>query len=631
MISAKIKKYISPTAFFPSFVPIILLNTLISLVISFSLLRYGNQHGGLYSLLIGSVSFVAHYFLLNLAVGILSYVPSMILSEKVVIFLRTSLFLLFQIILVIDTKIYSIFHFHINSLVWNVITTEGAADSVTLGKTTIVAFLGWFLLILFAEIIINRYFGFRYGKKGNRTTRAFIRTSKALFIAGLCLIIVDKAMYAYADLVNNTEITKNGKLYPLYQPLTIKKFASQFLNIEVNRELNFRVSNKSSMINYPKKELVFDASKDKKYNVIVIVIEGLRFDMLDRETMPNTWAFGHENMIFKNHYSGGNGSRFGVFSLLYGINGTYWHSFLAHRVPPLLIDTFIDKGYDIKILSSTLLTFPEFRKTAFIKVPEHIEDDFTIIATPGRDRLITEKITDHIMTAGKSKRPFFTFLFYNSSHQPYRYPKEFEKFLPVSDEEINYFTDTKMDKAFMLKNRYKNAVYYNDYLIGKIITSLKQNGLLDKTIVLVTGDHGEEFYENGYFGHTASFDDYQIKTLFVLSYPGVKHRIVERLTSHCDLVPTLMESLGCVSPEGHYSQGFTLLSGEQHPYVITSSWYKAAIIDDRYKIIYSTQMLGSFEVYKADDYTLLKNTGTVIRRKRSHLLDASLKMSEFYR
>ncbi len=127
-------------------------------------------------------------------------------------------------------------------------------------------------------------------------------------------------------------------------------------------------------LRYPLKELAFDPSRNRNYNVIVIALEGVRFDNLNRDIMPNTWSFGQQNIVYNNHYSGGNGTRFGLFSLFYGINGTYWHNFLAQRRSPLLIDSLIDRGYDFKILSSTRLTFPEFRKTAFIRIPEYIED-----------------------------------------------------------------------------------------------------------------------------------------------------------------------------------------------------------------------------------------------------------------
>ena len=631
MIPDKIKRTISSQYFYTNLIPIVLLNTVISMIISFSLLNINNQQGNAYTFF-SIITFVAHYFLLNLLVGLLAYCFSVVLNKKTATILMIFLFSLLQLILLFDTRIYTIFHYHINPLVLNVITTEGVSDSVIIGKGTIAVFSLILAGILCAEIIIHLYFS---NINKNPERKSFLMTkniSKVIFWTGLLLIGADKAIYAYGDIVNNTAITQNAKLFPLYQPLTIKRFISKVLHIKVDRELNFKVSTKDTTLNYPQKPLRFNPSAGKKFNIIIIVVDGLRFDMLSKDIMPNTWEFGQRNIIFKNHYSGGNGTRFGIFSLLYGIDGTYWHNFLARRVSPVLIDVLGDNGYEFKILSSTHLTFPEFRKTAFIRIPDSIEDSFVNTDTDEKDRIITEKFIKYISNP-EDKKPFFAFIFYDSSHQPYYYPEGFEKFQPVSDHEINYFKDIGKDNIFILKNRYKNAIFYNDYLIGNIIASLKKNNLFDNSIVVITGDHGEEFYENGYFGHTSSFDDYQVKTVFVLHYPGVELFSTERITSHSDLVPTLIESLGCISPPEDYSHGFSLLNKTRHTYITSSNWDSSAIIDDEYKIIFSTEMynIGSLEVRRKNDYSLVGNQKDVIKQKKNILLGTALKMSEFYR
>ena len=601
------------------------------MVISFPLLVQGTTKITLFVLAVNLISFISHYFLLNFIAGIIVFLLSGILYQRVILFLKILLFFLLQTLLLVDTKIYSLFHYHINSLVWNVLTTEGVSDSVILGKETIRIFSVWLSIIFSAEVIIHIYLAGLYKKIKPENLSFFLKTARVIFAVCLSLIIFDKGIYAYGDLFNMTDITKNAKLYPLYQPFTIKRLAADILHIKVNRELDFKVSASNTSLTYPLKELFFDPSKNSNYNIIVVALEGLRFDNLSRDIMPNTWSFGQQNIVYNNHYSGGNGTRFGLFSLFYGINGTYWHNFLAQRRSPLLIDSLIDRGYDFKILSSTRLTFPEFRKTAFIRIPEYIEDTVSSGDAPERDRIITDKLIDHI-SSGKMQKPFFAFLFYNSSHQPYLYPKEFEKFLPVNKSEINYFKDTDKENISRLKNRYMNAVLYDDFLIGKIISSLKKSGLLDKTIVLITGDHGEEFYENGFLGHTSSFDDYQTKTVFVLHYPGIKNQTINRITSHLDLVPTLMESIGCTSPAGDYSQGISLIGNSGHEYINVANWDNAAVVDNELKIVYSTELynIGRFEVHRKADYSLIDNAGQLLRQKKGFLLDVLKKMSEFY-
>ena len=395
MIPEKLRKYFSPEPFYQTMVPVIFANAIISMIISFPLLETGI--GTSSPNLLGIIPFVAHYFLLNLTAGLFVYCLSALPFRKLIIPLSAFLFFCLQTVLLIDMKIFTMFHYHINALVLNLLTTEGVSDSLILGKGTLLTFAGLLLSLFLIEILIHVSVRKISRKLGQGGKGSLLRnTSKAIFFAGLLLIALDKGMYAYADLVNDTAITRNAKLYPLYQPLTIKRFMKTVFHLELNREQGFKVRTAHKGINYPKEKLRFDPAKDKKYNIIILAVEGLRFDMLDKDIMPNVWAFGQENSIYENHYSGGNGSRFGIFSLLYGIQGSYWHNFLAMRISPVLIDTLIDQGYDFRILSSTALTFPEFRKTAFIRLADSIEDTFPTRDMTVRDMTITERLTDYL-------------------------------------------------------------------------------------------------------------------------------------------------------------------------------------------------------------------------------------------
>jgi membrane-anchored protein YejM (alkaline phosphatase superfamily) len=118
-----------------------------------------------------------------------------------------------------------------------------------------------------------------------------------------------------------------------------------------------------------------------------------------------------------------------------------------------------------------------------------------------------------------------------------------------------------------------------------------------------------------------------------MHYPGIGHRVVRRISSHHDLVPTLMESLGCVSPPGEYSQGFSLLREENHSYITAANWDTAAMIDSEVKIVYSTEMynMGSFTVHKKEDYAVISDPGQVLKQKNAQLRDVLVRMSEFYK
>ena len=103
---------------------------------------------------------------------------------------------------------------------------------------------------------------------------------------------------------------------------------------------------------------------------------------------------------------------------------------------------------------------------------------------------------------------------------------------------------------------------YADQLIAELLDTLRTSALAGNTVVIVAGDHGEEFNDLGlnYWGHNGNFSEYQTHTPFVIYWPGATPRIVEGITSHQDLAPTLMRRvLGCRNDIADYSTGVDLL------------------------------------------------------------------------
>src|SRR5690606_16912864 len=86
-------------------------------------------------------------------------------------------------------------------------------------------------------------------------------------------------------------------------------------------------------------------------------------------------------------------------------------------------------------------------------------------------------------------------IFWDSTHFDYNWPKNWTpKFTPFA-KEFAYFKAFYSKKHIeLIKNRYRNAVHYIDFLFGKFWEHLPRK---EEAIVIVTGDHGEEFFEHG--------------------------------------------------------------------------------------------------------------------------------------
>ena len=87
-------------------------------------------------------------------------------------------------------------------------------------------------------------------------------------------------------------------------------------------------------------------------------------------------------------------------------------------------------------------------------------------------------------------------------------------------------------------------MYHSDRVLGDMLDALRARGLLENTLVIVTGDHGEELWEHGFFGHTSNFTDVQVRVPFVMLGAGFEPGQENEPTSHLDVVPTLLEMLG---------------------------------------------------------------------------------------
>jgi membrane-anchored protein YejM (alkaline phosphatase superfamily) len=285
-------------------------------------------------------------------------------------------------------------------------------------------------------------------------------------------------------------------------------------------------------------------------------------------------------------------------------------------------------GYDFKILSSSKLTNPEFRKTAFVKLPQYINDTLPGTNAEEKDPELAKAFITWLDERDKEK-PFYAFLYFDAPHGPYSYPDQFEKFKP-SNKSPNYVTTGRKD-AVPLFNSYKNAVFFDDFLTGKILNALRKHGLMTDTIILITGDHGEEFFEVGNWGHTSDFSKYQARVSCVLYIPGYPHQEITYPTSHLDVAPTFLKMLGYSTPVEKYSQGQDLFTPGGNAHVMVSGWSDCAIIDPQNTIVLPTETYnaGSSEVRTTDTYQLVPDENAVFEKKQDTIMAVMKKMGVF--
>jgi uncharacterized protein len=480
-----------------------------------------------------------------------------------------------QLCLFMDRTLFQLYGFHLNGFVWNLVTTRGGIESMGSGNDTFAA-VGAIAAGFVALQACLWWLGGRLAlPPAVRSRRALVAVCAAALVLGLG----ERAGYAVAYAVHRNSVLEVADAIPLYLP-TRARTVTRALGIAAPEDI-VSLEASRAVIDYPLRPL--ERVPHKPLNVVWLVAESLRADALDPEVMPATSAFAARSLRFRQHYSGGNNTRMGMFSMFYGLYGGYWFAFQEQERDPVLMDTLIDDGYRIEARTSAKFTYPEFAETIFARVPH--EQLFEGDGRPGwmNDRDNVEGLLQFI-GKGDSKQPFFAFMFFESPHARYEFPPESVIRTPYLDR-LNYATMNLSRDIELIRARYLNAVHHLDSQLARVFAHLEQNGLLDSTIVVVTGDHGEEFMEKGHWGHASGFSEEQTRVPLVLWIPGQAPAEIDRMTSHLDLPATVLGLLGVTNPPSDYSLGYDLLHGPARTSTVVSGWDDLAFVDAEHKMV----------------------------------------------
>jgi arylsulfatase A-like enzyme len=98
--------------------------------------------------------------------------------------------------------------------------------------------------------------------------------------------------------------------------------------------------------------------------------------------------------------------------------------------------------------------------------------------------------------------------------------------------------------------RYARDGRVADHFFGEILSALRDRGRLERTVVAVVADHGEEFLDHGEMGHGVSMWTETLRVPFVLRAPGLVPGVHRGRVSLLDVVPTLVDLAGIEAPTG---------------------------------------------------------------------------------
>jgi arylsulfatase A-like enzyme len=236
-------------------------------------------------------------------------------------------------------------------------------------------------------------------------------------------------------------------------------------------------------------------------------------------------------------------------------------------------------------------------------------DTYEVVYEPDEEKFVQRPL--RWLEANRS-RPVFMWVHFISPHAPYDYRDMASRFYspdyegifedgsgPV-DELSNDVTGEELDR---LKELYAGEVFYADFLFGRMMDSLREMGLLENSLVVLTADHGEELMDHGVLFHDQVYEEI-IRIPLIIHHPAMDGgRRTDVPVSNLDFFPTLTALVGVEAPTDLNGMNLLGSSARVWPLVSTSmtnaKHRSMSLRSDRFKLIAKcrSQNKESFELY----------------------------------
>jgi membrane-anchored protein YejM (alkaline phosphatase superfamily) len=474
-------------------------------------------------------------------------------------------------LLLVDAKVFALYRFHLNAMVANMVFGGALQDQVSLSWKTWLQVTALVSAIFAAQGLLA-WACWKLLPAAPRRRRVLQAWAVVALLMG-----GGQVATAYYDALGERAVISQWNYLPWAQPITAKSAMRRF-GVVSQHQVGLP-DPRHAQLNYPLHPL--RCQSHQRPNVLMVVLESLRHDVLTPQFMPNASALARSSRVYEHHFSTGNATRYGLFGLLYGLPGGYWPSMLDEQRGSQLFKVLGQQGYDLHLYGSAPLYSPEFDRTAFADVRDQLHQGPSELTSDGRDAAIVAGLQKDIRASQAAQRPWFGFVFLDSTHAPYHMPAGYPPLATPMADAIDFLKFGPGHDPAPELNRYHTAVHYADSLIGSLLDDLRAQGLEQNTIVLVTGDHAEEFNDLklNYWGHNGNFSNYQLQVPFVLHWPGQEGGRDARVSSHEDWVPTLMRhGLGCENALTDYSTGHDLLAAPTGKRaLVVESWSQRAV------------------------------------------------------
>ncbi|MFB6280773.1 MAG: sulfatase [Haloferacaceae archaeon] len=336
-------------------------------------------------------------------------------------------------------------------------------------------------------------------------------------------------------------------------------------------------------------------------NAVLVTVDSLRADVLDGAApTPTMDALADRGTVFETAFAGGNWTPFSFPGLLGSRPVFVDHGGLGPGAAPTLAEALADAGYATAGFNAAngfltrlwdydrgfdrfdaFIDDPTSRYGAYLAAHPTLQAWRDLAAAPVR-RLaaglagegdaqpfmdashtldVERHAVDFVETAAAIDSPFFLWVHYMDAHTPYapapRYLRRVadggrRSLLRMLWAHVRTGLGHQVGDRTLrtLRTLYRAAVLQADDSLSRVLDALSAAGIRDETVVVLAGDHGEEFMEHGHLAHYPKLYDELVHVPLVIDAPGAAGGRAAAPVALADVPPTVCDLLDAPVPDG---------------------------------------------------------------------------------
>lgn len=320
-------------------------------------------------------------------------------------------------------------------------------------------------------------------------------------------------------------------------------------------------------------------------DIYIFMVESMRHDSMSAKTTPFLTKFHDDCQVLGATLAGSNATHLSWYSMFYSKPSIFWQQELLEisdretfAGSPVL-NELNSLGYDINIRAVCDLGYKDFGILNFgangvlCKMIEQVEDgnELDQVNIPSREKIIFNRLKTSL-TEDKSEGGNLYFMAMDSPHYNYYWDDEFEVPHTEYKDDISFPLFPSKAEIQLYHNRYLNSVGWVDYQLAEFCEFLEKEGRYENSIIVITGDHGEEFQEEGGWCHCTSLMPEQTSVPLLIKWPTKMQNAPEKkVASHLDVFPSIFSYLGVANETIASMNGSNLLDKNTNDTALVST------------------------------------------------------------